>query len=1026
MALNFKPASQNGFTPPTPTKYNQSKLGLIASTTSSTIGQPIILKAISDAAYYKTSPVTLYAFNPSTNQTIATTSSFIDTVQAPFVLSNLPDGQWQLWAEWPGDGPYVAKSTAANLITVTINDGYDLGGSLTVTSSPSSGSLVVGEGTATFFATITNVTSFLGGNLLFYDGHQQIGSVVLNQNHASFSTDQLTAGTHNITVQWPGGLIGGTKYQGFSTSTAYAISSATVSGASLNLTVSPSHGVFQEGYVVLTASLVNGADNYPGSVVFYKNGIELYTASVVGTTATYAYRNFEPVGSTEFKAIWDGNSAAHPRFISVASTPVNWSVVAKETPSRLSVAVTPNPTAFSAPTYFTASFYQLAGEPLVPGEVIFYADDVVVGRAPIVNDVATTSNSYIMTGTHAVYAYYAGSAIEPKFYSTRSESVSLVVYEGLNIGAPISLSITNDPYYGTTTPYIKGETQTFIAQINTSTQLTGVVNFAINGVENFSAPWINNSATTTFVFDNSGTYDIKAIWHGRAINNIFYASSSSAITSITVLDGYLFEAFNLTSNKAVNFTNSASIFTATILSTLTSTATLSLKSNGSIVASNVVSGNKATFSYSQPTVGTYTMVASYPGEKINNRFYASTNSNVLQLSIIENLTPIINFTPLPKFIYGGTTQTFTASLTNTLGFTVPNIFHVVQDNVYVSTGTAVNNVYTAAVSLPKTTNPFEYNQSDIYVWMEGNSRFLTTATSSSTSYIINYVGTATGNLYEISNSETIYTQNTNITSSSSNDQIGGGVEYYNSPKNTSSSSYRLYFGIPDPMFNGPATVQWYGYYNTLNSTSTTLARGLGYIDLNIMDFAPGNNTIKITSSSTQNSTPKDYYADILVKTAPSIQPIIYSEPWVGFVYYIPNLNSTYGDNPTFKVEFNQHVYSIQDPFGQRHIINGTSGLIHGFGPTGQGSNSSDPVTGLYLYNALASYNSTSYIADKDLIVSLYDFNKRIISMDWPPYDNNTIYYAGDIVKIQGTSNYYKATSTTQGNPVTNTSYWMHL
>ena len=318
MPLNFKPASQNGAVPPTPAKYKQSKLGLIASTTTSVLGQPIIVKALSDAAYYKTLPVTLYAFNPSTNQTIATTSSFIDTVQAPFVLSNLPEGAWQLWAEWPGEGPFVAKTTQANLISLTVtNTGVNTGGRLTLIPSPASGSLVAGEGTATFYATITNLTSFLGGSLLFYDGNQQIGSVVLNQNHASFSSDQLTAGTHNITVQWPGGLIGGTKYQGFSTSTAYAISSATVSGASLNLNVSPSHGVLQEGYVVLTASLVNGAASYPGSVVFYKNGIELYTAPVVGTTATYAYRNFEPVGSTEFKAIWDGNSAAHPRFVPV-------------------------------------------------------------------------------------------------------------------------------------------------------------------------------------------------------------------------------------------------------------------------------------------------------------------------------------------------------------------------------------------------------------------------------------------------------------------------------------------------------------------------------------------------------------------------------------------------------------------------------------------------------------------------------------------------------------------------------------
>lgn len=539
MPINFKPASQNGAVPPTPAKYKQSKLGLIASTTTSVLGQPIVVKALSDAAYYKTTPVTLYAFNSGTSQTVVTTSSFIDTVQAPFVLSNLSSGTWQLWAEWPGDGPFVAKTTQANLISLTVtNTGVSTGGRLTLTSSPASGTLVVGEGTATFLATITNVSSFLGGNLLFYDGNQQIGQAPLVQNNASLSTDSLTAGTHNITVQWPGGLIGGTRYQGFSTSTNYAISSGTVSGTTLNLSVSPNHGVFQEGYITLTARLVNGAANYPGSVVFYRDGVELYSAPVIGTTATYTYRNFEAVGSTVFKAEWDGNQASHPRFVPVASSTASWTVVARETPSRLSVAVVPNPTAFSAPTYFTATFHQLAGEPLVPGEVVFYADDIVVGRAPIINDVATTSNRYVMTGTHAVYAYYAGSADEPKFYSTRSETVSLVVNEGLNIGAPLTLTVTNDAYKGTTTPYVKGEAQKFVARITTSSQMTDVAWFAINGVENFSAPWINNSATTTTVFANSGTYSVQAVWHGGQIGGNFYASTSSTATNITVLEGY--------------------------------------------------------------------------------------------------------------------------------------------------------------------------------------------------------------------------------------------------------------------------------------------------------------------------------------------------------------------------------------------------------------------------------------------------------------------------------------------------------
>jgi hypothetical protein len=669
MPLNFKPASQNGAVPPTPAKYKQSKLGLIASTTTSVLGQPIVVKALSDAAYYKTTPVTLYAFNPSTNQTIATTSSFIDTVQAPFVLSNLPDGQWQLWAEWPGDGPFVAKSTKANLINLTVNTAVNTGGRLTLIPSPASGSLVAGEGTATFFATITNVTSFLGGSLLFYDGNQQIGSVVLNQNHASFSTDQLTAGTHNITVQWPGGLIGGTRYQGFSTSTNYALSSATVSGTTLNLTVSPNHGVFQEGYITLTASLTNGAANYPGSVVFYRNGVELYTAPVLGTTATYTYRNFEAVGPTEFKALWDGNSTGHPRFVPVASSTVSWTVAARETPSRLSVAVVPNPTAFSAPTYFTATFHQLAGEPLVQGEVVFYADDIVVGRAPIINDVATTSNRYVMTGTHAVYAYYAGSANEPKFYSTRSETVSLLVKEGLNIGAPLTLTVTNDYYKGTTTPYVKGETQKFTANITTSRQMTGLAYFAINGVENFSAPWINNSATTTFVFDNSGTYNVQAIWHGGDIGGNFYASTSSVITNIAVLDGYTLTQPITLSPSLTRVINEPLTITAAVTTSSGMRGTMTFYANALALGTAQWNSatNQAVLTTTAPvSSGTYTISALWSGGYIDDsRLYVGKTANtstifvdaaqrITSLKLNANI-PTLNQTIMTATVVAGTT-----------------------------------------------------------------------------------------------------------------------------------------------------------------------------------------------------------------------------------------------------------------------------------------------------------------------------------------------------------------------------------
>ena len=730
MPINFKPASQNGAVPPTPAKYKQSKLGLIASTTTSVLGQPIIVKALSDAAYYKTTPVTLYAFNPGTNQTIVTTSSFIDTVQAPFVLNNLPDGQWQLWAEWPGDGPFVAKSTQANLINLTINTAVNTGGRLSLTSSPASGSLVAGEGTATFLATITNTTILLNGNLLFYDGNQQIGQAPLVQNHASLSTDSLTAGTHNITVQWPGGLIGGTKYQGFSTSTNYAISSGTVSGTALNLTVSPNHGVFQEGYITLTASLINGATNYPGSVVFYRNGIELYTAPVVGTTATYTYRNFEAVGSTEFKALWDGNQAGHPRFIPVASSTASWTVVARETPSRLSLSVVPNPSVSTAPTYFTATFHQLTGEPLVPGEVIFYSDDLVVGRAPIINDVATTS-SYVMTGTHAVYAYYAGSADEPKFYSTRSETISLPVLFGYILD--LNLNITSPRY--------KNNNITFTASVNTTTTLTNNVVFYANGQSIGSGAFNNlNTATLTTSFNNTGSYVITATWPGGQMsNNKFYLASTTS-SNITVDYGYLLDQpLNLTITRPRVVDNNIT-FTASVNTTTTLTNNVVFYANGQSIGSGAFnSRNTATLTTSFVNTGSYVITATWPGGQMSNGKYyqpsisSATNINVNAHTTLELLTNTFVY-------YNDSTESITTNTysTATINFIYNNYFNISP------TGTL--SLYDGATLLGSTTvtsttnyirwNPGQFNQIDagtktLRLVYSGDTNFISTETSTS-------------------------------------------------------------------------------------------------------------------------------------------------------------------------------------------------------------------------------------------------------------------------------------------------------
>jgi hypothetical protein len=185
------------------------------------------------------------------------------------------------------------------------------------------------------------------------------------------------------------------------------------------------------------------------------------------------------------------------------------------------------------------------------------------------------------------------------------------VNQGLNIGAPLTLTVTNDAYKGTTTPYVKGEAQKFVARITTSSQMTDVAWFAINGVENFSAPWINNSATTTTVFANSGTYSVQAVWHGGQIGGNFYATTSSTVTNLTVLDGYTLTQPITLSPSLVRVINEPLTVTAAV------TTSSGMRGTMTFYANNLPLGTAQFNSATNQAILTTTSIASSGSYAIN-------------------------------------------------------------------------------------------------------------------------------------------------------------------------------------------------------------------------------------------------------------------------------------------------------------------------------------------------------------------------------------------------------------------------
>lgn len=526
--MEFTPASQNGIVPPTELLSLPSRFGILVSTTSTVYGKPILIKAVSDAAMYKTEPVVFKTYHNGTTSTLGT-AQFSDTANAVLVLDTLNTGTHSIWAEWPGEGLYAPVTSINNPVTVTMAAGNILNATVEITITPNSGTVVEGEGDIDIEVFI-NTAIQLSGNIQFFNGNTQIGIVPILNNLAILQNVNLPAGTNNIRVVWPGATIGGTVYQGLSSSTSYTVLSGSPNGASVFVSINPTTGVAQEGNVTLTATL-NSSTVYPGRVYFSVNGEPLLYGELSNNVATVTARNVYNSGTYAITALWDGNQTSHPRYVQ-KSTSTNWTVVPRATLPALNFSVTPSPTSSRIETTFSANFNTSTS---IDGIISFIEQGGdVIGTAQLVNNSAVFKTSSLTTGTKIVYAYFPGSIVEPKYFPVTSNTQTLVVTSGLNIYAPLNLTIT--PVNKISSEYVIDEPVNFTSKITTSTTLTNVVKVFSNNRYKTESAWVRNTTTSTSTFSSTGTYDIFSYWVGDVINGTPYEGKYSTVTSITVVD----------------------------------------------------------------------------------------------------------------------------------------------------------------------------------------------------------------------------------------------------------------------------------------------------------------------------------------------------------------------------------------------------------------------------------------------------------------------------------------------------------
>jgi hypothetical protein len=506
---------------------------------------------------YKTEPVSFYTKLNGGSATLLGTSTFIDTVSAVYIAT-LATGTNEIYASWPGEGLYAPVTTSLDPVIVTMAAGYVLPGTMEITITPASGTRVVGEGAIDIEAFV-NTTVQLTGNMLFYQGARQIGSIPIVNNLALLQNADLRAGTPTIRIVWGGGTIGGTTYQGISTSTSYTVLRGTTIPGNMTLSVSPSNTTQYEGDITLTAAISTTTD-LPGTVYFSIGDTPLLYATMVDNSATIIVPNNYATGAYTMSAIWDGNQSSHPRYIEKTTT-ATFTTLERATLPKPTLTINPSPSAFKIETTFNATFNTTTN---ISGNISFIEDGAgVIGTAALVNNTAVLKTSSLTTGTKIVYAYYPGSTTDPKYFSTSSNTQTLVVNAGVSIGRPIILSVKPESVIQTT-QYVVDEPIRFISTISTSTVLINNVKIFANNRYRSESPWIANVANTVTTIASTGTFDVFSYWVGGTIGGKDYEGFASSSTTITVQErATLPYNLNLTSSQNPNASGGVTTFTVT-------------------------------------------------------------------------------------------------------------------------------------------------------------------------------------------------------------------------------------------------------------------------------------------------------------------------------------------------------------------------------------------------------------------------------------------------------------------------------
>jgi hypothetical protein len=385
---------------------------LTSSANPSVFGQSVTLTSTVTSMAGTPTGTVLFREGGTTLGTVTVNGSGVASID----LADLTVGSHAITAVYSGDANFDTSSVAEPPQVVNK-------AAMTVAVTSSSNPIIAGA-SVTFTATLNVTAPGAGsptGNVEFKDGTATIGTVAVANGAASFSTNQLTVGSHDITAAYVGDA-------NFLAATSAVLAQVVqVDGVTVALSVAPTATVYGQNafFTAIAASTTGGTPT--GTVTFEEGTTTLGTGTLAAGSATFVFGTLS-VGTHSIEATYDGDSNYPPG----ANSTVQLTVAARPTKTVLTSAVNPSTAGQSTTLTAAITIEPLAGDAgattgtLTPlaGTVTFNDGQTVLGTGTIANGVATLAVSSLSVGSHALSAAYQGAG---NYAESSSPSLTQVV-----------------------------------------------------------------------------------------------------------------------------------------------------------------------------------------------------------------------------------------------------------------------------------------------------------------------------------------------------------------------------------------------------------------------------------------------------------------------------------------------------------------------------------------------------------------------------------------------------------------------